>query len=126
MKTRWRRNGSALLALLLTGLMLVTGTAVAMESSAMAADGARMSSTMTHCHHHASTMESMHTDQSTDNHCPDGDACQCVTLCQISAITFTRFAPDAHQPALSYQPDLVIDRSPGIHRLPLRPPSLTV
>lgn len=125
MKRMWRKHSSALLALLLTGLMLVTGTAVAVESSAMAADGTRTSA-MEHCHHHSPAVADMSADHAEGNHCPDDEACQCITLCQVSAITFTRFAPANFRPAQQFQPDAVIDLSPGIHRLPLRPPTLTV
>lgn len=125
MKRAWRQYRSALLALLLSSLMLVTGTAVAMQSSAMAAEGSGISA-MEHCHHHNMTMADLPSAEVDGNHCPDGEACQCVTLCQASAITFTPFIPTSDRPARHYLPDAVIDLSPGIHRLPFRPPSLTV
>tara|TARA_B100000676_G_C17882419_1_gene734658 strand:+ start:482 stop:859 length:378 start_codon:yes stop_codon:yes gene_type:complete len=125
MRSVWRQYSSALLALLLSSLMLVTSTAVAVESSAMAADGARTSA-MEHCHHHSPTMADMSSGHAEGSHCPDGEACQCVTLCQVSAATLTRFASATLRPALHFLPDAVIDLSPGIHRLPLRPPSLIV
>ncbi|KGD63555.1 hypothetical protein Y5S_03191 [Alcanivorax nanhaiticus] len=125
MKRVWRKYISALLALLLTGLMLVTGTAAAVQSSAMAADGSGISA-MDHCHHHNTAMADMPSADVDSNHCPDGEACQCVTLCQASAITFTRFISSNDRPVRHYLPEAVIDLSPGIHRLPFRPPSLTV
>lgn len=132
MKRSWLPSIRPVLALLLTALMLVTGTAVAMESSAMAASGARMGNALSHCHHHSTgssmTMNDMgmEMDHQADNHCPDDTACQCITLCQISAITLMRFLPGNDLSAQHYASGPVIAVSPGIHRLPLRPPSLNV
>ncbi|MCK0153704.1 hypothetical protein MWU49_08325 [Alcanivorax sp. S6407] len=138
MKRSWLSSIRPALALLLTALMLVTGTAVAMESSAMAASGARMGNALSHCHHHSAdtsshtnthssmSMNHMGMDQQTDSHCPDDNACQCITLCQVSAITLTRFVSGNDSPAQHYLPGPVIAVSPGIHQLPLRPPTLTV
>ena len=125
MKSLWRQYGSAFLALLLSALMLVTGTAVAVESSAMATDGAPTSA-MEHCHHHTPTLADMASDHAQAKPCPEGEACQCISLCQVSAMTVIRFTPASDRPAQDYLPGTVIDLSPGIHQLPLRPPSLTV
>ena len=139
MKRSWHSSIRPVLALLLTALMLVTGTAVATESSAMAASGARMGNALSHCHHHSTGTKTnttnsnmtmnhmgMEMDHQADNHCPDDTACQCITLCQISAITLMRFLPGNDLPTQHYASGPVIAVSPGIHRLPLRPPSLNV
>ncbi len=130
MKRTWHPSIRPLVALLLTALMLVTGTAVAMEGSAMAASGARIGNALSHCHHHTTNttmaMNDSGMEHQADRHCPDDTACQCITLCQVSAISLTRFLPGNDRPAQHYVPRAVIAISPGINQLPLRPPSLTV
>lgn len=134
MTRSWHPSIPPALALLLTALMLVTGTAVAMESSAMAASGARTGNALSHCHHHTTdtttnmTMNDMgmEMDHQADNHCPDDTACQCITLCQVNAVTLSGFPASNDLPAQHYASGPVIAVSPGIHQLPLRPPTLTV
>lgn len=121
-------------ALLLTSILLVTGTVAAAQSSAMAANSVPTAGPMTHCHHHSSDMAGM-TDMKMEMdsaasqqqvHCPDQQPCQCLTLCQLGSSILPTVLSDQEPPLQHYIAGQVVDVSPGIHRLPLRPPSLTV
>lgn len=133
----------ALVALLVTALMLVTGNAVATAGSMAPGphppSGAMMMdhSTLTHCHHQASpaaaspsehSQHALHRPAPKDNrpHCEDGDTCQCLTLCQVSTALLLHLPASQEPPALRFDSATTPKEFPGIHRLPLRPPSRKV
>ena len=114
-----RPNHRSLLAGLLAILMLVVTSSL----SAQVSVGHRDTAPQTHCHHHAEMAQPDHGDS---QHCPQDDACQCLTLCQISATTVALFSGQAEIPARPWRPGLESNLHEGIHHLPLRPPSLIV
>ena len=123
------------MALLLTSIMLVTGTVAAADSSAMALDRMAMSGPMTHCHHHTVDMTDMdmggmaqmnHDAPQDQPHCPDQKPCQCLTLCQLGSSILPAVLSGHEPPRQHFIPGPVVAVSPGVHQLPLRPPSLIV
>ncbi len=116
-----RAHHRSLLAGLLATLMLVVTSSL----SAQVSVGHLDSGPQTHCHHHADMVQPSH-DDSDSQHCPQDDACQCLTLCQISATTVALFSGQADIPDRPWHPGLEIALHEGIHHLPLRPPSLIV
>lgn len=113
-----RAHHRSLLAGLLATLMLVVTSSLSAQVSLGHLDPAPQ----THCHHHADMAQPSHDDS---QHCPD-DACQCLTLCQISATTVALFSGQAEIPDRPWHPGLESGLHEGIHHLPLRPPSLIV
>ena len=113
------RHQRALLAVLLATLMMVMSPALSANMHDMPTD-----SPMAHCHGDTSMatadMSAMH------DSCPDGEVCQCLTVCQVSATIVAPFHGHALPPARHFGKGPVIAALPGIHHLPLRPPSLTV
>ena len=114
-----RPNHRSLLAGLLAILMLVVTSSL----SAQVSVGHRDTTPQTHCHHHAEMAQPDHSDS---QHCPQDDACQCLTVCQISATTMALFSGQAEIPDRPWHPGLESSLHDGIHHLPLRPPSLIV
>lgn len=121
MKRYLRLDYRSLLAGLLATLMLVVTSSL----SAQVSVGHLDSGPQTHCHHHADMAQPSH-DDSDSQHCPQDDACQCLTLCQISATTVALFSGQADIPDRPWHSGLESGLHDGIHHLPLRPPSLTV
>ena len=119
MKRYLRAHHRSLLAGLLATLMLVVTSSLSAQVSLGHLDTAPQ----THCHHHAEMAQPSHDDS---QHCPQDDACQCLTLCQISATTVALFSGQADIPDRPWHPGLESGLHEGIHHLPLRPPSLIV
>lgn len=110
---------------LLAGLLAILMLVVTSSLSAQVSVGNLDTAPQTHCHHHADMAQPSH-DDSDSQHCPQDDACQCLTLCQISATTVALFSGQADIPDRPWHPGLEIALHEGIHHLPLRPPSLMV
>lgn len=114
-----RPHHRSLLAGLIATLMLLVTSSLSAQVSLSHPD----STSQTHCHHHA---EMLQTDHDGNQHCPQDDACQCLTLCQISATTVALFSGQVDIPDRPWHHGLESNLHDGIHHLPLRPPSLTV
>ena len=88
-------------------------------------DSAMTSTAITPCHQGAEPQESEHP-MAPMQDCAGGDSCQCITLCQITAASDAPFHGDTFLSATPATATLISAIHAGIHRLPLRPPSLFI
>ena len=132
-----KRQSRAIVATLLAATLMVVSSLLSANTLTMAMSTATDSpmppSSMTHCHHSADTpngdMAAGHDMTQTQmqmNGCEDSDSCQCITLCQITAASDAAFVTNAFIPSPPGTDSLITTIHAGIHRLPLRPPSLSV
>ncbi|WP_290496868.1 hypothetical protein [Alcanivorax sp.] len=130
-----KRQSRAIIATLLAATLMVVSSLLSANTLTMAMSTATDSpmppSSMTHCHHSADTpngdMAAGHDmTQMQMNGCEDSDSCQCITLCQITAASDAAFVANAFIPSPPGTDSLITTIHAGIHRLPLRPPSLSV
>ncbi|WP_323773328.1 hypothetical protein [Alcanivorax sp.] len=139
MTTVRKRQSRATIATLLAIILMAVSTLLSANSPPMAMSHAtdNIATTtpalMAHCHHGSEAHHDGLTPVSTSDHhmatmhgCADADTCQCITLCQITAASDTPFQGTAFIPATPGTPALISAIHAGIHRLPLRPPSLSV
>ncbi len=120
-----------MIATLLATTLMVVSSLLSANTLTMAMSTATEPSSMTHCHHSADTpngdMAAGHDmTQMQMNGCEDSDSCQCITLCQITAASDAAFVANAFIPSPPGTDSLITTLHAGIHRLPLRPPSLSV
>lgn len=122
-----KRQHQAAIASLLAIILMAVSTLLSANTMAMpmGTDSAMTSTTMTHCHQGAEPQENDH-HMAPMHGCADADTCQCITLCQITAASDTPFQGIVFIPATPGTPALISAIHAGIHRLPLRPPSLFV
>lgn len=130
-----KRQSRAIVATLLAATLMVVSSLLSANTLTMAMSTATDSpmppSSMTHCHHSADTANGDMTaghdmTQMQMNGCEDSDSCQCITLCQITAASDAAFVTNAFIPSPPGTDSLITTIHAGIHRLPLRPPSLSV
>lgn len=130
-----KRQSRAIIATLLAATLMVVSSLLSANTltmaMAMATDNPMPPSSMTHCHHSADTANGDMTaghdmTQMQMNGCEDSDSCQCITLCQITAASDAAFVANAFIPSPPGTDSLITTIHAGIHRLPLRPPSLSV
>ena len=130
-----KRQSRAIIATLLAATLMVVSSLLSANTLTMAMSTATDSpmppSSMTHCHHSADTANGDITaghdmTQMQMNGCEDSDSCQCITLCQITAASDAAFVANAFIPSPPGTDSLITTIHAGIHRLPLRPPSLSV
>ncbi|EDX88306.1 hypothetical protein ADG881_408 [Alcanivorax sp. DG881] len=122
-----------MIATLLATTLMVVSSLLSANTLTMAmstaTDSPMTPSSMTHCHHSADTpngdMTAGH-DMAQMQACEGSDSCQCITLCQITAASDTAFVANAFIPSPPGTDSLITTIHAGIHRLPLRPPSLSV
>ena len=130
-----KRQCRAIIATLLAATLMVVSSLLSANTLTMAMSTATDSpmppSSMTHCHHSADMPNG---DMTTGhdmalmqmNSCEDSDSCQCITLCQITATSVAAFVANTFIPSPTGTDTLITTLHAGIHRLPLRPPSLSV
>lgn len=132
-----KRQSRAIIATLLAATLMVVSSLLSANTltmaMSMATDSPMPPSSMTHCHHSADTANGdmtaghdMTQMQMQMNGCEDSDSCQCITLCQITAASDAAFVANAFIPSPPGTDSLITTIHAGIHRLPLRPPSLSV
>lgn len=123
MKYLLRRRQRPLLASLLAILMLMAGQAVAANTMALPTLNDHQPP---HCDNMVATDTASQGGQhATMDHQTEPE-CQCLTLCHLSATLTLAWQSHGTSPQHPHTTTLIGQRHDGIHRLPLRPPSLTV
>ncbi len=117
----------AAIASLLAIILMAVSTLLSANTMAMplGTDSAMTSTATTPCHQGAEPQESEH-HMAPMQDCAGGDSCQCITLCQITAASDTLFHNDTFLSTPPATATLISAIHAGIHRLPLRPPSLFI
>ncbi|MEQ3636612.1 hypothetical protein [Alcanivorax sp.] len=121
----------AAIASLLAIILMAVSTLLSANLSAntmalpLGTDSAMSSTAITPCHQGAEPQESEHP-MAPMQDCAGGDSCQCITLCQITAASDAPFHGDTFLSATPATATLISAIHAGIHRLPLRPPSLFI
>ncbi|MEQ3636608.1 MAG: hypothetical protein ABNH30_09475 [Thalassolituus sp.] len=117
----------AAIAPLLAIILMAVSTLLSANTMAMPldTDSAMTSTATTPCHQGAEPQESEH-HMAPMQDCAGGDSCQCITLCQITAASDTLFHGDTFLSTPPATATLISAIHAGIHRLPLRPPSLFI